>query len=129
MRGGDRVDVAQEASVAMTPYYSDDHVQLWHGDCREITAWLEADVLVTDPPYGVGYAGARRGGSGRTSRGCDREQIIGDHDFGVASAALELWGAKPVAAFANHASLPWTIAAVSERLSRVRVAVWHKTNI
>ena len=38
----------------MKPYYSDDLVQLFHGDCRDILPQLEpgtVDVLLADPPY------------------------------------------------------------------------------
>jgi site-specific DNA-methyltransferase (adenine-specific) len=37
----------------LEPYYADDHVQLYLGDCREILPELDlrADLIVTDPPY------------------------------------------------------------------------------
>jgi site-specific DNA-methyltransferase (adenine-specific) len=37
----------------MTPYYEDDHCQIYHGDCRDIIPTLSFDVVVTDPPYGI----------------------------------------------------------------------------
>ena len=40
----------------MTPYYQDDHVTLYHGDCRDVLPTLApVDLVVTDPPYGVGF--------------------------------------------------------------------------
>jgi site-specific DNA-methyltransferase (adenine-specific) len=110
------------------PYWSGDGIDLYHGDCREETAWLDADVLVTDPPYGVGYA-AKRGGTGRQSKGRTPVPVANDHDFAAAAAALANWGARPVACFANHASLFRTLSTVRSVLDRVRVMTWHKTNI
>ena len=41
----------------MKPYYQDEWVTIYHGDCREILPTLEkVDLVLTDPPYGVGIA-------------------------------------------------------------------------
>lgn len=38
----------------MKPYYADNLVTLFHGDCRELLPSLSSvDLLITDPPYGV----------------------------------------------------------------------------
>ena len=37
----------------MTPYYEHAGITIYHGDCREVLPHVTADVLVTDPPYGM----------------------------------------------------------------------------
>src|SRR3990167_10337213 len=39
-----------------TPYYADDAVTIYHGDCRELLPSMPpVDLVLTDPPYGVGF--------------------------------------------------------------------------
>lgn len=75
-----------------TPYYEDDLVTLYHGDCREITEWLAADVLISDVPYGISY----KSGSRRQTLA---DSIVGDEDTGVHDWILERWGDKPALIF------------------------------
>ncbi len=39
----------------MEPYYDEGGITIYHGDCREILSELTADVVITDPPYGIDY--------------------------------------------------------------------------
>jgi DNA modification methylase len=45
---------AVQGAVVLTPYYADESVSLYLGDCREVLADLDlqADLIVADPPYG-----------------------------------------------------------------------------
>lgn len=80
------------------PYYQDDLVTIYHGDCRE---WMPgADCVVTDPPYGVAletrYASAKRG---RLTRANDYPPIHGDGEAFEPAHLLTfgravLWGAQ-----------------------------------
>lgn len=47
------------------PYYSDNLVTLYHGDCRDILPTLDpVDLIVTDPPYGINYVSNHTVGRG-----------------------------------------------------------------
>lgn len=98
----------------MTPYYQDDHVTIYHGDCREVDAWLAADVLATDPPYGIAWK--RSANPARLSAAHDG--IANDGDTSCRDAALAMWGDKPAVVFGSfYAPPPATVR---------QVLVWHK---
>lgn len=77
----------------MALYYEDEHVQLHHGDCRAVWDWTRADVLVTDPPYGI------PGGRVGWHKGSPRHADAAWDCLDVRDVVLEAWGAKPRAVF------------------------------
>jgi site-specific DNA-methyltransferase (adenine-specific) len=100
------------------PYYADGTVELWHGDARECLDWLSADVLVTDPPYGISW---RQEGLHRLRdrRHASTPSIAGDDSPELRDEVLHLWGTdRPAVIFGT-----WRIPrppAVTHRL------IWHK---
>ena len=50
------------------PYYEQDGITIYHGDCREILPTLgKVDLVLTDPPYGIGLNTDGRRFSGGTA--------------------------------------------------------------
>ncbi len=88
----------------MKPYYEDDYVTLYHGDCLELAdVWTGADVLVTDPPYGRDWK-QRHIKEVRWLNAQDSDAhagIAGDKDTGARDGALEAWGEKPWVMFGD----------------------------
>lgn len=56
-------------SALPTPYYDDGKgIVIYHGDCQEILPQLGTfDLLLTDPPYGIG-AGSMTMGKGQSDK-------------------------------------------------------------
>lgn len=75
------------------PYYMDDLVTLYHGDCHQILEWTEGDVLVTDPPYGMEFRSNMR------DPGYRMEAIVGDGDTVSRDDVLAQWGDRPALVF------------------------------
>lgn len=75
----------------MRPYFESGGIVLYHGDCREVRSWLDADVLITDPPYGMRFVSAHSD---------TKRPIAGDEDAAARDAVLALWGdLRPAAVF------------------------------
>lgn len=92
----------------MALYYQDEHVTLYHGDClTEHREWLDADVLVTDPPYGVAVRAGRTAGATATDRTkhaaklreAGTQKIKNDGNTQARDAVVEAWGDRPAMVF------------------------------
>lgn len=72
----------------MNPYYQDDHITLYHADCLQHLDMLnQADVLITDPPYGMNY----QSGHNKTKV---QEKIQGDLDVKARDKVLKAWSSE-----------------------------------
>lgn len=97
-----------------TPYYTDGSVTIYHGDCREILPTLAFDVVVTDPPYGIGW---QRGlNAARASKA--HAGIQGDEDVSLRDTVLAACADKPALVFGSfYAPFPTAVK---------QVLVWAK---
>jgi site-specific DNA-methyltransferase (adenine-specific) len=75
------------------PYYEQDGIAIYRGDVREWYDLPEADVMVTDPPYGIAYKSGQFGTLPRS--------IQGDADTSLRTWALGAWGDRPALVFGS----------------------------
>lgn len=109
----------------MKPYYEDDSVTLYHGDCLELAdLWTVADVLVTDPPYGIRWV-SKKIGSNRAARAeaslfraSGGVTVSGDSSPELRDSVLSLWGNRPGLVFGS-----WRIPRPDGTQHRL---IWHK---
>jgi DNA modification methylase len=83
--------ICDESCREIEPFYEDDFVTIYNADCRDVLP--EADVLVTDPPYGIDY------NSGQAVLGA--ASIQGDKDTSLRDWIVEWWGDKPALLFGS----------------------------
>lgn len=66
------------------PYYDEDGITIYHGDCRDILPHLpKVDLVLTDPPYGISYQSQKRGAFACNNRTEDSrmERLKNDSEF------------------------------------------------
>ena len=88
----------------MTPYYADDAITIYLGDCREVAEWLAGDVMVTDPPYGIRWRHGALDIPGHKVRAAPG--IANDHDTTIRDEALRRFAPRPAVVFGSFYGSP-----------------------
>lgn len=114
------------------PYYADESVTLWHGDCLDVLAGMadeSVSAVITDPPY-----------SSRTHANATTNRNGMDHALRTAFAPIDDAALRSVIAECGRVSAGWVVATLDYRhavefdndppqgLRTLRLGVWVKTN-
>jgi len=99
----------------LKPYYQDEAVTIYHGDCREIAPTIEKPaVIVSDPPYGIGWS--RGVNNARASK--QHSGILNDQDTSCRDEMLAIFPDIPAVLFGSfYAPFPQNLK---------QVLVWKK---
>lgn len=83
----------------LAPYYEEDGISIYCGDCRKVLPFLDAgfvDLVVTDPPYGIGEA---------RKPNASRSKIAQSKDYGKATwddAPPPPWLVQMILGYGRH---------------------------
>ena len=89
--------------MGVKPYYSDDLVTIYHGDCREWMPFIPSPlVIVTDPPYGIGYSQGGGGGGWAPGRKSFVGAVVHGDDAPFDPAPILAFGVPTVLFGGNH---------------------------
>ena len=112
-----------------TPYYDEGGITIYCGDCREVLPLVKADVVVTDPPYGIDYdGGATQRGSSNLGRIAGDDRPFDPSPF-LGFADVLCWGANHYAQDLPRSGQFYVWDKVTRNGLKVRIAecefAWH----
>ncbi len=93
--------MSEDVQISLPPpFYADDLCTIYHADCREVLPLLgKADLILTDPPYGIAH-NTMRAGMSNAAPARNWKPIFGDAErfdprwLLALSRRLILWGAN-----------------------------------
>lgn len=114
----------------MQPYYSENGITIYHGDCVELLPSIpQVDLVLTDPPYPGLTGGYSFSGLGGVAKQVNKSHSVGDPwsahlDWVAGAVACAEYG---LMTFTTYHSLP-ELAYAFGSLRRVALLTWHKRN-
>lgn len=114
----------------MVPYYDRGGITIYHGDAREVLPSIEADVMVTDPPYGIKFAARPTKWqrlAGRTPEQWDEAPAAGLDLWVARYAAACVWGGNYYALPPSRGWMAWVKPDAPPSMANVELA-WTSLN-